>query len=78
MEKSHGTAAQARDWKFTTSRREVDLAMMLGKISSPYVGNVIARSMRIEERRSITLDIPNLGQYVRHPKSALTKRRHPG
>ena len=41
--------------------------MMLKKISSPYVGNVIARSMRIEERRSTTLDIPNLGQYDSAP-----------
>jgi hypothetical protein len=57
------TAAHARDWKFITSRREVDLAMMLKKISSPYVGNVIGRSMRIEERRSITREMSNLGQY---------------
>jgi len=43
------TAAHERSWKSTTSRREVDLAMMLKKISSLYVGNVIDRSMRIEE-----------------------------
>jgi hypothetical protein len=33
--------------------------MMLKKISSPYVGNVIARSMRIEKRGSITLIRPD-------------------
>jgi hypothetical protein len=49
------TAAHARDWKFTTSRREVDLAMMLKKISSRYVGNAIARSMQIDERRLISV-----------------------
>jgi hypothetical protein len=40
------TAAHARAWKLTTSRREVGLAMMLRKISSLSVGNVIARSIR--------------------------------
>jgi|GEM_PF-6261606 len=43
------TAVHVGDWKFTTLFREVGLAMMLKKISSPYVGSVIARSMRIEE-----------------------------
>jgi hypothetical protein len=47
------TAAHALDWKFTTSRREVGLATMLKKISSPSVGNVIARSIRNIARSEI-------------------------
>ena len=48
------TAAHALDWKFTTSRHEVGLAMMLKKTSSPSVGIVIARSIRNEETSSET------------------------
>jgi hypothetical protein len=40
------TAAHGWDWKFTISFREVGLATMLKKISSPSVGNVIAGFIR--------------------------------
>jgi hypothetical protein len=38
------------DWRFTILFREVDLAMMLKKISSPSVGNVIAGFIRDNSR----------------------------
>jgi len=39
-------AVHVVDSKFTTLFREVGLAMMLKKISSPSVGNVIAKFIR--------------------------------
>jgi hypothetical protein len=47
------TAAHGCDWKFTTSRREAGLATMLKKISSPSVGNAIARYIRNIARSKI-------------------------
>jgi hypothetical protein len=39
-------AVHVGDWKFTILFREVGLAMMLKKTSSPFVGNAIGRSIR--------------------------------
>jgi hypothetical protein len=70
-----------RDQTFTTKRRQVSWPKMLKKISSPWVGNPIARSVRMEERRSITRDLPRLGQYDSGPNVAVLLaivRSHPG
>jgi hypothetical protein len=52
MDGAAKAAVHVGDWKFTTLFREVGLATMLKKISSPSAGNVIARSIRNEERSS--------------------------
>ncbi len=65
-------AVHVRDSKFTTLFREVGLAMMLKKISSPSVGNVTGRSIRMKrENRSDRLSV-ELGCFS--PSAGLHRR----
>jgi hypothetical protein len=48
MDGAAKAAVHMGDWKFTTLLREVGLAMMPKKISSPFAGNVIAGFIRTD------------------------------